>query len=126
MGLIFDTPFKKTTLRHEIKALHHLLQLNGSPGLVFIDGVHYALTGPRRGHVQVLYQNTDEYDAYGDHFASCLASHIYLYLRKSQHYLVWLSSWFELEEALHAEDTKWDPVTSAATTLCSLTNNTYD
>jgi hypothetical protein len=70
-------------------------------------------------------------EAYVEKFAGCLASHIFHYLRQVQHYSArccskLLTNWFEMEEALQAEDAKWDDETYAASTLRSMANQSYD
>ena len=76
-------------------------------GSNFIDGVHYVMAGPKRGHIRVLFKNTNANEAYADRIQSSLASHMYMYLRKVMHYSErccqkLLNSWFTIEEALMA------------------------
>ena len=55
--------------------------------MTFIDGVHYVQTGPERGHMRVLYKNTDINNAYIECMQqTSLASFVYEYLCMQIHY----------------------------------------
>jgi hypothetical protein len=127
----YEAPFKKTNLRQELMCMRHPPALDGFKGATFIDGVHYVHTGPGRGHICLLYKNTDINEAYIDQIQMSLASHVHKYLCKVSHYLdrccqKILTSWFHVDEALQAPDARWDSMKYTATTLCSLSNRTYD
>ncbi len=98
---------------------------DGTLGDSFIDGAHYNFTGPKRGHIRILYQNTDANEAYIESFRECLAAHVYLYLCEVCHYTqsclqVIVRDWFLPKQAMEVYDSKWDPATYSATTLRSM------
>ena len=111
--------------------MHHLPDSDGNPCPTFIDGVHYVHTGPKRGHILVLYCNLDKNEAYIEQFLTCLALHMYLYLQEVAHYMACcykklLTNWFEVEEGLQAKDARWNSTAYTATTLHSIANISYD
>ena len=79
-------PFKKTTLRRELMCMKLPPKEDGTLGDSFIDGAHSNFTGPERGHIHILYRNTDANEAYVESFWECLAAHVYLYLHEVRHY----------------------------------------
>ena len=53
---------------------------DGTLGDSFIDRAHSIFTGPKSGHIRILYRNIDVNEAYVESFWECLAAHVYLYL----------------------------------------------
>jgi hypothetical protein len=80
-------PFKKTTLQRKLMCMRHPPDPDSTASPMFIDGVHYVHTVPKRGHIQVIYCNLDKNEEYIEQFMNCLSSHIYLYLCEVVHYL---------------------------------------
>jgi hypothetical protein len=124
------TPFKNTNLRRELLALRLPPKEDGTPGNTFIDGAHIVRTGPARGQLRLLYQNTDVYENFVSTFSESLCTHVYQYLRKEKRYTrrcctTILSSWFDAKEGLLALDAKWDSGTFTATSLQSLPHQAY-
>jgi hypothetical protein len=73
-------PFKKTTLRRELMCMKLPPKEDRTLGDSFIDGAHCIFTGPERGHIRILYRNTDVKEAYVESFRESLAAYVYLYL----------------------------------------------
>ena len=104
-------PFKKTTLRRELMCMKLLPKEDGTLGGSFINGAHSNFTGPKRGHIRILYQNTNANEVYVESFLECLAAHVYLYLCEVSHYLrrclqVIVRDWFLPEQAMEVYDSK--------------------
>jgi hypothetical protein len=126
-----SVPFKKTTLQRELMCMKLPPKEDGTLGDSFIDGPHSNFTGPERGHIRILYRNTDANEAYVESFWECLAAHVYLYLCEVRHYTrrclqVIVQDWFLPEQAMEVYDSKWDPATYSATTLQSILTATYN
>ena len=75
-----NVPFKKTTLRRELMCMKLPLKEDGTLGDSFIDGAHSIFTGPKRGHIRILYRNTNINEVYIKSFRESLAAHVCLYL----------------------------------------------
>ena len=104
---------------------------DGTLGDSFIDGAHNNFTGPKRGHIRILYWSTDANEVYVESFRECLAAHVYLYLCEVRHYTwrclqVIVQDWFLPEQTMEVYNSKWDPATYSATTLRSIFTPTYD
>ena len=72
--------FKKTTLRRELMCMKLPPKEDGTLGDSFIDGAHNNFTGPERGHIRILYRNTNVNEVYVESFRESLAAHVYLNL----------------------------------------------
>jgi hypothetical protein len=79
-------PFKKMTLWRELMCMKLPPKEDGTLGDGFIDGAHSIFMGPERGHIRILYRNTDVNEAYVERFWESLAAHVYLYLQEVRHY----------------------------------------
>jgi hypothetical protein len=117
-------PYKNTNLCQEVLSMQlPPTQAGGQVlGNTFIDGAHMVLAGPARGHLCLLYQNSEVNEQFVSYFAKCLCTHIFQYLRKEKNFScrccqVILGSWYEAKEILRAMDSSWDLATYRATPL---------
>jgi hypothetical protein len=107
----FKWPYKQSHLQRELLSLQLPLNPNGSFGEVFIDGAHEILTGPDRGNVQLLFQNTNTNEIFVDRISGSFAAHLYRYLRKEKGYMIrccqkMLSGWLVMQDALQASSAR--------------------
>ncbi len=70
-----SVPIKKTTLRRELMCMKLPPKEDGTLGDSFIGGAHSNFTGPKRGHIRILYRNTNANEAYVESFRECLSAH---------------------------------------------------
>jgi hypothetical protein len=75
-----NVPFKKTTLRRELMCMTLPPKEDGTLGDSFINGAHSIFKGLERGHILILYRNTNVNEAYIESFRESLVAHVYLYL----------------------------------------------
>ncbi len=125
-------PYKNTYLRRELLSMWlPPTQARGQVlGNTFIDGAHMVLTGPARGQLHFLYQNSEVNEQFVSYFAKCLCTHIYQYLCKEKHFTcrcchAILGSWFEAKEGIKTMDSSWDLATYRATPLQCLPHQAY-
>ncbi len=127
-----DRPYKNTNIQHEMLSMRFPPTQAGRQvlGNTFFDGAHMVLTGPTRGLLHLLYQNSEVIEQLVSYFAKCLCAHIDQYLCKEKHFTcrccqAILGSWFEAKEGLRAMDSSWDLATYRATPLQCLPHQAY-
>jgi hypothetical protein len=81
-------PYKNTNLCREVLSMWLPPTQPGGQvlGNTLIDGAHMVLVGPARGHLRLLYQNSEVDEQFVSYFAKCLCAHIYQYLCKEKNF----------------------------------------
>ena len=77
----------------------------------FLTGPIAFSQAPKKGHIRILYRNTDVNEAYVESFRASLAAHVSLYLQEVCHYSrrclqVIVQDWFLPEQAMEVYNSK--------------------